>query len=107
MLWRNAGQGSEYGAVSNRRDQSSGGCAAGCKGGVQPPVIYRCTNRRAERPEQWRHSWQRRRETGRYAAVARYYGVLADWFGGGRVLPKWNSARHLGSGTAEECGWIE
>ena len=47
LLGRKAGQGSEYGAVSHRRDQGSGGGAAGREDRFQPARLYRSAHRRA------------------------------------------------------------
>ena len=96
----------EYGAVSHRRDQGSGGGAAGREGGVEPSRIYRSADGRAERPEQRRQPWQGRRgeEAAGHRPVPRHHGVLGDWAGGGRVLGQWHSARHQGPGASEARG---
>src|SRR5438445_2572099 len=59
VLRRKAGQRPEYGALSYRGDQGSGGCAAGREGGVQPPGFYGSEEGRDERSEQGRTPLQK------------------------------------------------
>ena len=50
-------------------NQGSGGGATGREDGLEPSLVYRSADRRAERPEQWRQPWQGRGEAGGHRPV--------------------------------------